>query len=589
MRGKIYNVIQTFVSGERDQNLYYFSKGSVYFEKHAIKFSYLSLIDSHTYFNTLPLAKIRKHTDINQLMLKVNGNGKFLISINTANKSGSVVNLFKTVLLLSGEHILNFSDDCQNIFDERLLSVSIQCLSDKGSIEKMEWVTDISPANEVKLAIVITHYKREKAVELALDKITVELSKAGIDIIVVDNSQSLELPEYPSTFILKNENLGGSGGFTRGMLFAKDADYSHVILMDDDASCEVESIFRTRMLFQYSTQDKLAVSGALLDEEYSYSVWENGAKFNGICKPLMHKLDLRNPRNVSIIANSSDVIDYGGWWYFGFKLSEIKYFSFPFFVRGDDIMFSMVNDFELITYAGICSWGDSFSNKTSPITAYLDSRHHIVQLLTHLDLGKSRLNIILIKQMLICLLSYKYSSAKALLFAMEHILIGRSFWADNVDMINVRKDIALLPDEQMTSNNLISNPKELFLDDESEPLRVEPLKIEAIHRSLMRLITLNGNLVPGFMLSNDISYQNHERGIKLKSVFMKKSICYVNRQGFSYAVSRNNIEAIKIISIFTIRLIKININYKYLRKEYSEAFNTFTREKFWEKIFKVKK
>ena len=36
---------------------------------------------------------------------------------------------------------------------------------------------------------------------------------------------------------------------------------------------------------------------------------------------------------------------YGGWWYFAFPVDQVKHQPFPFFVRGDDVSFSLVHDF----------------------------------------------------------------------------------------------------------------------------------------------------------------------------------------------------------------------------------------------------
>ena len=61
--------------------------------------------------------------------------------------------------------------------------------------------------------------------------------------------------------------MGGSGGFTRGLMYLEDEkSYTHCLFMDDDASCEIESIRRAYALLQYATTEKFAVAGAQLRE-----------------------------------------------------------------------------------------------------------------------------------------------------------------------------------------------------------------------------------------------------------------------------------------------------------------------------------
>lgn len=44
---------------------------------------------------------------------------------------------------------------------------------------------------------------------------------------------------------LRQRNLGGSGGFTRGLFeVSRIADHANVILMDDDIICEPETVLR---------------------------------------------------------------------------------------------------------------------------------------------------------------------------------------------------------------------------------------------------------------------------------------------------------------------------------------------------------
>ena len=93
----------------------------------------------------------------------------------------------------------------------------------------------------------------------------------NIGLTVIDNSQNISRDEAQGITLIPNNNLGGSGGFTRGLLHLKDeGSFTHCLFMDDDASCEVESIRRCYHLLQFAVTERFAVSGVLMRELEPY-------------------------------------------------------------------------------------------------------------------------------------------------------------------------------------------------------------------------------------------------------------------------------------------------------------------------------
>ena len=66
---------------------------------------------------------------------------------------------------------------------------------------------------------------------------------------VVDNGRTLPAVELSDELVtvIPNNNVGGAGGFARGMISALEDErsFSHVLLMDDDVRMSPESIKRT--------------------------------------------------------------------------------------------------------------------------------------------------------------------------------------------------------------------------------------------------------------------------------------------------------------------------------------------------------
>ena len=148
--------------------------------------------------------------------------------------------------------------------------------------------------------------------------------------------------------------------------------------MDDDATCEIESIKRTFAFMKFSKVEKLAICGALLRETEPYRLMEMGAKFDGYVKPIKVGLDMRDVGDLMLSEVEHVKPDYGAWWFFCFKIKEVEEFPFPFFVRGDDSRFSIRNKFKIMGMNGISVWGEDFASKTSPMNCYLDMRYHLL-------------------------------------------------------------------------------------------------------------------------------------------------------------------------------------------------------------------
>ena len=90
---------------------------------------------------------------------------------------------------------------------------------------------------------------------------------------VIDNGRTLDAEALSDegVTILPNPNVGGSGGFARGMMEAMkhDENFTHVLLMDDDVSISTESLRRTFNLLSLATgkYKNAFINGAMLVAE----------------------------------------------------------------------------------------------------------------------------------------------------------------------------------------------------------------------------------------------------------------------------------------------------------------------------------
>lgn len=540
-------------------------------------------VSTDTYFNSLSVGKWKRYTNVNDLIFSVKFKGKIKIiwrldRLHFSHKLIEEMHL-ESDNVTETSFPLTFWKD----LEDGMLSFDIEAL-DYSELYSFFYSTNSDILNPISLGVVITHFNRQQYVLPALDRLKSELLldsyfKNKVSLNVVDNSQNL--PEIDGVNIIPNENLGGSGGFTRGLMHLKEnGSYTHCLFMDDDASCEVEGIKRTISFLEHALNHKTALAGAMLREAEMFRQFENGAKFDGVCKAVKPNLDLREVHSL-LINEQEEHIDYGGWWFFAFPLSEVKHYAFPYFVRGDDSGFSLVHDFKILTLNGISSWQEDFSLKNGPLPHYLDTRYHIMHYLHNLVRGNAKDVIKTTARMCLKnLLSYQYETALASILAMEDVMKGKSFWEQNVSMSERRPEIQKI----ISAEKVIDIPYEVS----SNVIWGKPE--EGRLARLFRWATLNGHILPKAFFKKGMVWQPKGFGGNLREVYRYNKVLYIHwptQKGF--ILEHDKKKFFSYLIRYTKAAFNLYKNYDSLKKEYQSSYDELTSAEFWKKQFKQDK
>lgn len=540
-------------------------------------------VETNTYFNSISVGKWKRHTQVNNLSLNLTfkGNIKLVWQLDRLHYSFKV--LGESYLVSDDFNTVNIPLEFWDSLEDGMLSFTVVALDD-SELGDFSYSTTSPAVNSVKLGIVITHFNRQQFVLPAIERLKESILKQEeykdkISLFIVDNSQNL--PEIDGVTIISNENLGGAGGFTRGLINLQETEgYTHCLFMDDDASCEVESIKRTLSFLEYSTQSTQCVAGAMLREAESFRQHENGARFDGLCRPNKCGLDLRYIHDL-LVNEEEEHIDYGGWWFFAFPIRDIKNYAFPYFVRGDDIGFGLKHKFNTVTLNGISTWQEDFSLKNGPLPYYLDARNHIMQHLQGLiPQGFKGIARTTARMCLKNLFTYNYETALAVIYAMEDVLKGSDFWRNNVDMSTKRKEIlSLVVNEK---------PRDITLDEISLAKTGNPNESRILR--LIRWSTLNGHLLPKVLFKKGYVWQNKGFGGNLREIYRYSKVLYIHwpsRKGFMLEHSKPKF--FSYLFRYTKALFKLYVRYGALSKDSQNSYDELTSKEFWKKQFKKDK
>ena len=538
-----------------------------------------------TFFNSITIKSWKQNCKINDLFLSLKGRGKFVVRFCT-HQLGCAKRTVEEYEVELNEHenvsikFVKWQDLKEGMLYYELLALV------EGHVSE-GWIhTSTAAPNNIKIGIVITHFNRKEQVVPAIQRIRKDLLekplyKSKFSLIVVDNSKNLDENEAQGATLIPNKNLGGAGGFTRGLLHIKDQqDITHCLFMDDDASCEIESLRRTYAILSNTDVPRMAVAGSLLRELEPYRLFEKGARFEASVRPLKTGLDMRLTNDLLKAEVTDATPNYGAWWFFAFAVKDVKEYAFPFFVRGDDIGFGLANKFNIMTLNGISCWGDDFGLKSSPTTLYLDLRYHLILSMRYNGkCGRETLKIAK-KFMMNQLYSYNYASAQALNMAMAHVIKGPQFFIDNMEMTEIRKTIGSISStEKMapicrTDHNLVYRRNRIIGKENK-------------WRRLIRKLTLNGFLLPDFMIRNRTILQHKSFHACPNAIYRNKKILYIYEPyEIGYITEYNKKLFFKELRVFILNSIIWIISFNKLQKKYNSSWNSMTSESFWRSIYK---
>ena len=343
------------------------------------------ILSFDTYFNSFSIEKWKKYTNLKKLYLEIYSKDK--INIKFLNKK-IIKNKVETRILNSISVDNNKYEFNLEEISEGIISFEIN-QSDLKNIERIEYKTHLCVENEVKLGVVVCTYNRKIYVEnlikifnnILLDKD----NEYEISFYIIDNAQNLEIiSKNDKIKIIKNKNYGGAGGFTRGIIESMNCGDTNILLMDDDVEIEEEAIKRLYSFLKIlkGKYDDYFISGGMflkgrenIQHELT-GVWEIYKN-----KSLRGNKNLINIKEVLLNEKEySEKLRYGAWWFCSFSRKNISEngLPFPFFIKGDDIEFSLRNGSKLITLNGLSVWHEDFKKKYSSFLYYYTVRNNIL-------------------------------------------------------------------------------------------------------------------------------------------------------------------------------------------------------------------
>lgn len=365
-----------------------------------------SCVDFSTYFNSLSIMKWKEYSNAGSFYLhfKYRGAGFDFQERTVGNLDWSSRVVPDSNRSFSSSDVWASVDiEITEQAGEILHSFSIESAGDL-TLDDAYYYADVDPCciHPVELALAITTFKKEQYVlnNLNLIKEGILSGKEPISehfhVHVVDNGRSLDCNSGSDRIsIHPNPNVGGSGGFARGMIEALEQNpkATHVLLMDDDVEVLPESFIRTFNLLSLLKEKYVNafLSGAMMSLEEPNLRTEDLGFFTakGTFSPLKpegYMTSLHDVVETEIYKAPTGLYEdtvqqYAGWWYCVIPTATIERegLPLPLFVRSDDAEYALRCKPRFMSMNGICVWHNSFKFKYSAaVERYQVSRNTLI-------------------------------------------------------------------------------------------------------------------------------------------------------------------------------------------------------------------
>ena len=426
-------------------------------DRRRLRFTAGSRVSFATYFNAFPAAYWQRWTTMEtiELVVRLSGPGRVAVY-----RSGASAN---TERVATGRY--DRPDQCELVFPlplKRFMDggwywFEVQAGPDEVVLEAAEWRTGKDAAappagvTEGTVTLGVTTFNRPTYLLDLLRQVSGSPDLLAIvdEVVVVDQGtqrvrdetgfDEAEAALGGRLRVIEQANIGGSGGFARGMYETLATGRSrYVLVMDDDIALEPESILRAVAfadrcrrptlvgghMFNLYSPTRLHHFGEVVKSWRFHWTPAAGTKAD-------HDFETHSLRSTPWMHRRVDV-DYNAWWMclIPVEVLEKVGLALPIFIKWDDAEYGLrakKAGFQTVTLPGVAVWHMPFSEKddVTDWQAYFHQRNRFVAALLHSSYPHGgRLVRDSLYQQVRHLLALQYSVVDLRLRALEDVLAG---------------------------------------------------------------------------------------------------------------------------------------------------------------------
>ncbi|MGW5703548.1 glycosyltransferase [Amycolatopsis japonica] len=449
--------------------------GTAVRERGGISIEPASKVSGNTYFGRFPASYWQRWTDVTEVQVEAVVTGDGQLSVGASDIEGDPRVVAAEVVAGAKQQKVTLTAKLDKFYDGGALWLDIETEGGQSlRVEKVRWTVE-APEKIRPTAVTICTMNRADDCLSNLQALAADVSSLEtLDAIYVAD-QGTDLVESRDGFeqvakdlgeklhYIKQPNLGGAGGFTRGLYEVAghtETEHANVLFMDDDVLLEPDLVIRMTA-FSNRTVNPVIVGGQMLNllHPNQLHVGAEYARLNTLepGQPVQHSLstaDLLGVDEETLKPNRQERrldAGYNGWWscLIPYEVVKATGYPLPFFFQWDDAEYSYrarAHGFPTVTLPGAGVWHADFHWKDwDEWHRYFNLRNSIITAALHSPFNLNLLSRVLIAQLVRYLLGMQYGLSATLIKAVEDFLEGPEVLRDGG--VAAMKEIRRIRDE----------------------------------------------------------------------------------------------------------------------------------------------
>ncbi|MGL4305261.1 MAG: glycosyltransferase [Mycobacteriaceae bacterium] len=414
-------------------------------ERTSVRMDTHAVISTNTYFGRFAASYWQRHTALVEIKVSVRyaSEARSRISVQASDIAGHIRTIATSDVHGTGEEQWTLKLD--KFVDGGAMWIKAEALAGPLVIDEISWWTEVPEVIHPAAIAICTFNRADDCVTTvaALASDTQVLDRIE-SIYVVDQGTDLvssrkvfsEVTERLGQKVryLRQPNLGGAGGFSRGMLeitSSVSAIAPNVILMDDDILCEPETVLRLNAFANLAATPVLV--GAQMLYLFNPDYLLVSAEMDNLATLQSGQPVPGSLQNTSMVKKKQERrVDaaYNAWWTCLIPAAVIADIGLPlpYFFQWDDIEFGIrarEYGYPTVTLPNAAVWhADFYWKDRDDFSKYFITRNSLITAALHSDFDAHSLSKEMFREILHYLVSMQYGLALTMIRGVEDFLKG---------------------------------------------------------------------------------------------------------------------------------------------------------------------
>ncbi len=424
-------------------------QGRVHLERTAFRLDPHAALTTNTYFGRVPASYWQRWTGVTQVTFEAEYSGQGVVELFASDFAGEE----RTVggQELDGQGRVQLTVAIDKFVDGGAIWADFRAGEGELAVTDARW-TIPQPPRPRKTAVVICTHNRPTDCVKTLQALAADLPALdALDVVYVVDQGDKRVSAQPEFEQIQADlagrlryitqaNLGGAGGFTRGMYEVAEVEAEHhanILFMDDDIVLEPESIIRLTA-FANSARQPIIVGAQMLYALHPKRL-HTGAEYADLSTLEAGKVVDGALWNEDMTEENQEVrVDavYNAWWsaILPSEIVSATGYPLPVFFQWDDIEYghrARDNGFTTVTLPGAGVWHADFTWKDQDDwSRYFSVRNSLITAALHSGFSGPGLGRVLLGRIVAYVTAMQYGLAATAIKGIEDFLAGPELLRD---------------------------------------------------------------------------------------------------------------------------------------------------------------